>query len=296
MRTGEEHAAKRRLAYIENESLAPDNDDSFLFERDVDKVGPENIEFETQSQVPGIDQAPIERKDNPFREPIMGSERNASEDDGSYNVGEKLLDEKTGEIWTVKEVNGEDEWLDATCGETKGQPRTQTFTFDQADNMQRTASTREAKKDSLDLLNVKNRKVKQPFDTEENRTMVDRSPGDSLFGDDKQTQGRHITNMKGPGGLKTGMVKKAELNIGDDVLVGSSTYKVAEIKSNGIIARHAFTSSDHFFDAPQFNRIAVAAFVPGDVTVQEAEAPKLFFEGSAEAGLFPIGGDDTIPE
>lgn len=227
MPTGDANAAKRRKAFIENESLPADNSDSHLFERDIDKVGPEKIEFQTQNKVPGIDSS-IDKDDHSYRSPIMGS-------------------------------------------------------------------TREAKS-SLDLLGVKDKKVKQPFNTEENRAMTDRSPGDSLYGDDKETQGRHITNMKGPGGLKTGMVKRASLSVGDDILVGQSTYKVAEIKSNGVIARHAFTSTDHFFDQPVFNRIATAAFKQSDVKVVEASKDPLFFEGKAEDGLFPIGEDDTIPK
>lgn len=229
MPKGDAHAAKRRQAYIENQSLPADNGDGALFERDVDEYGatPGKIEFETQSQAPGIDSS-VDKKDHNYREPIMATSKTA--------------------------------------------------------------------KNSLDLLNVKKKTPKQLFNKKENLTMVDRSPGDSLYGDDKETQGRHITNMKGPGGLKTGMVKRTSLNIGDDVLIGTSTYKVAEVKSNGIIARHAFTSSDHFFGHTEFNRIAVAAFQPTAPVVREASKSGLFFENKAEAGLFPIGADDTIPE
>lgn len=232
MPTAGERSVKKRLSYIEESlpeyELGTNHQLNILDERDVDQVGPEKIEFETQSQVPG-DQSLIERRDRPFEQvKIMGQ-------------------------------------------------------------------TKEAEKNSLDLLNVKSKKPKETFDKEENLSQVDRSPGDSLYGDDKETQGRHIRNMKGPGGLKTGMVKKAELNVGDDITSEGEVFKVQSIDSNGVIARHAFTSMDRHFDGDSFSRIASASFKEEPQKIEESSRSPLFFEAASQEGLFPVN-DDTLPE
>lgn len=291
---GKSKGDNERRSFIENESLPSDNNNDSLFERDVDGYGGtpegEDIEFQTQNQVPGID-SNIEDPINPFsrKDQIMGSTKEAT----------KINFEGQDYDASVRVVDGEREFSfrHPEDGELIMDHENDVYNSNY-DNLGKgkivEASMKIAAKNSLDLLGVKDKKIKNTFDKEENLTQVDRSPGDSLYGDDKETQGRHITNMKGKGNLKTGMVKRSDLGVGDDIAIEGETFKVSSITKDSVIARHAFTSQDHLFTEASFNRISVSEQQVEVGEIKETTAAPLFFEGSKEEGLFPVE-DDTLP-
>lgn len=155
------------------------------------------------------------------------------------------------------------------------------------------AIEREAKGNSLSLLNVKKQKIKDKFDLD-NRAMIDRDQNvDVMWGKDRPTE--HIKNRTG----RIAAVKLAALQQYDRIKVADDIVEVQSLAKNGVISRNLWTGHDSLIEGSSFIRVSMSEPVKmKEDYPKEAKRELAYFEHEADKKneMFDAEGKDERDE
>ncbi len=283
--------------FIENDSPNyPDSEtersrrDDILFEdnnQDTYKTGPEDIAFEQDNTLPGIDNAPIvdDEHSRSWRKELMANLKTAAKvefEGQEYDATEEFPD-----IWNF---GNKGYWYDKGNGMVMDSNDIEIGNGKFIEASMKTA----AKENSLSKLNVKKQTPKRLFDKETNLAIIDREPDDSIYGDDKPLN-RHIRNERGKIAAR---IELKHLQKGDSIRVAGKIKKIESVEPVGVIARDLFTGFDELLEGSSFFRTAtVSAISPMPNPVKEKPEYRPFFRNaSVKEGeeLFPDEDDTRV--